>query len=116
MPVLHRSDKAAAQRKDLVAALREEWLAGDDSTASEPLIILEERASGDLLTDLHITVVWSRWSEVPDGKERYAIIMEAFSALPSTAAEDLLRVTTVTALTPDQAAECGLDSGDAQRA
>ncbi len=109
MPVIYRTDATAARRKDLVAELRREWESGAESTAAEPVIIVEESSSGDLLPHLHLLVVWGRWAEVEDGRERYSIVMEAFRSLASTEPEQILSVAKVTALTPEQARAEGID-------
>lgn len=111
MPVIYRTDAAAARRKDLVAELRREWEAGTESSATEPVIIVEESSSGDLLPDLRLLVVWSRWAEVEDDRERHSIVMEAFRSLDSTEPEQILSVARVSALTPEQARAEGIDLG-----
>jgi hypothetical protein len=95
MPIERRSPPKPPETQSLLDELKREWELGEQSTNSEPRIILEERSKR---SPLHIYVIWSKWENLSQ-LYRSEIIMDAAEKVLEP--EDMIRITIAMGLTSE---------------
>jgi hypothetical protein len=95
MPVRRFTPTRSPIQSQLANQLATEW-ESSGSTASEPVILEEQDARGDLV---HVYVVWSDWAQL-DREKRGEIIMEAAELAKP---DQVSKITIAMGLTPDEA-------------
>lgn len=103
MPVHRFQDEdPVANRQELTTRLLEEWRHGAGGEGA-PLIEIHEggRVFGLLGKPLKFRVIWDQWTGIEPG-DRASIIMDVFQQVADEP-EDILRITSVMGLTPDEA-------------
>ena len=98
MPRKKIKAKPTHNRPDLVTVLVEELKkSGESSTPATPTIYEQEQKFTD---SLEVSVVWSKWSDVPV-EDRGAIILDAYHEAGLD--DEMRRITIALGLTPEEA-------------
>ncbi len=103
MPVIRKKPRQHAEHEAMVRELVRHLKATEDEVLPEQPRIIEETVP--LSHALRVFVVWDRWTEIAEQRERDEIILEAYDQ--ALGRESMARISVVRGLTRPETLEIG---------